>query len=232
MRWHWALLVLSLAIACSAQQESTFESVQAEADSSPETNPASAFWAAAHQIYAEVGSNGRPSTGYRTEIRSRWTKDNLYFLFVCPYKQLYLKPKPDTIRETYELWKWNVAEVFIGSDFHEITRYKEFEVSPQNEWVDLDINLNSPHHEDGWLWNSGFQHETRNDISSHTWYVAMKIPFTALGKPVVDAGTAFRVNFYRTEGPPGNTNEVMWRPTMSSTFHVPERFGVLKLVAR
>ena len=43
--------------------------------------------------------------------------------------------------ETNELWNWDVAEVFIGSDFKNIRRYKEFEVSPQAEWVDLDINL-------------------------------------------------------------------------------------------
>lgn len=226
------MIVLCFAMGGSAQDQSTFETVRSEAEAALDTNPSSAFWAVARPVYAEVDSNGRPSKEYRTEIRSRWTKDNLYFLFVCPYKQLYLKPNPDITRETYELWNWNVAEVFIGSDFHDIKRYKEFEVSPQNEWVDLDINLNSPHHEDGWLWNSGFQHETRNDTSSHTWYVAMKIPFAALGKPVVEAGTMFRANFYRTEGPPRNTKEVMWRPTMSTTFHVPERFGVLKLVAR
>ena len=29
-------------------------------------------------------------------------------------------------------------------------------MSPQGEWVDLDIDLAKPHHEDGWTWNSGF----------------------------------------------------------------------------
>lgn len=42
--------------------------------------------------------------------------------------------------------------MFIGSDFHDIKPYKEFEVSPPNEWVDLDINLSAPRHEDGWQW--------------------------------------------------------------------------------
>jgi hypothetical protein len=31
---------------------------------------------------------------YRTEVRSRWTKDSLYLLYVCPYEELYLKPDP------------------------------------------------------------------------------------------------------------------------------------------
>ena len=57
--------------------------------------------------------------GHRTEIRSRWTGRNLYFLFTCPYEQLNLKPEPKTETETNQLWKWDVAEVFIGSDTKE-----------------------------------------------------------------------------------------------------------------
>ena len=53
----------------------------------------------------------------RTEVRTRWTAQNLYFLFVCPYAQLNLRPNPKTSTETYGLWNWDVAEVFIGADF-------------------------------------------------------------------------------------------------------------------
>src|SRR5690348_18091136 len=108
--------------------------------------------------YTTLFRSGHSLPEYRTEIRSRWTNDNIYFLFVCPYKQLYLKPKPDTAGETYELWNWNVAEVFIGSDFHDIKRYKEFELSPRNEWIDVDVDLHDAHHEEGWVWNSWFVH--------------------------------------------------------------------------
>ena len=76
-------------------------------------------------------------------------RDNLYFLFICPYDELYLKPAPTTRQETNELWNWDVAEVFISANFRDIKLYKEFEVSPQGEWVDLDIDLHKPHHEDG-----------------------------------------------------------------------------------
>jgi len=33
-----------------------------------------------------------------------------------------------------------LRKCFIGSDFKDIKRYKEFEVSPHNEWIDLDID--------------------------------------------------------------------------------------------
>jgi len=212
--------------------EGVMYSTQAEADVSVNTDPASPFWSNPHAVFAEVDSQGRLEPEYRTEVRSRWTKNSIYFLFICPYKHLYLNPRPDAEHETYELWNWNVAEVFIGSNFQNIRRYKEFEISPQDEWVDLDINLENPHHEDGWVWNSGFEHAARIDESKHIWYAAMRIPFEALDIPEPVAGQQFRVNFFRTEGPPADAKEVLWRPTMSKTFHVPESFGLLKLVAR
>jgi len=209
-----------------------FESVLAAHGAALNTAPESPFWRAARPIYAESDKNGGLLPEYRTEIRSRWTDTDIYFLFICPYKQLYLKPSPNVHQETYELWNWNVAEVFIGSDFADIKRYKEFEVSPHNEWIDLDIDLNKPHHEDGWKWNSGFEHAARIDEKSHVWYMAMRIPLNALGGRPVKAGNTFRVNFFRTEAGPQNSKEIVWQPVMGASFHVPERFALLRLSSR
>ena len=225
-------IVLASSILGLAQDQSVFESVYAETDPRLDTDPNSAFWVHARSIDAAVDAQGTAVAELSTQVRSRWTKDGLYFLFTCPYKHLYVKPSPSVDTETYALWNWNVAEVFIGSDYQNIKRYKEFEVSPQNEWVDLDIDLDSPHHEDGWKWNSGFEHRARIDAASHVWYVAMRIPFAAVTSVTPTAGTTFRINFYRTEGSPKDAREVMWRPTRSKTFHVPESFGELKLVKK
>ena len=214
---------------CAAQGKPIIQSPYAQRDVELSTIPTSPFWRAAHPIYAESDKHGRALPKYRTDIRTRWTEKNIYFLFICPYNALYTKPAPNTDHETYELWNWNVAEVFIGSDFKDIKRYKEFEVSPHNEWVDLDIDLNKPHHEDGWLWNSGFEHVTRIDAAKHIWYVAIKIPFNAIDTRTPAPGNTFRVNLYRTEGPPKESKEIMWQPVMSDTFHVPERLGLLRL---
>jgi hypothetical protein len=224
-----SLALLFLALACTAEEKPVIESLHAKRDVQPSTDPASPFWRASEPVYAERDKHGQVLPTYRTEIRTRWTDENIYFLFICPYKDLYLKPAPDTDHETNELWNWNVAEVFIGSDFKDIKRYKEFEVSPHNEWVDLDIDLKKPHHEDGWLWNSGFEHVTRIDSAKHIWYVAMEIPFKSIDTRPPAPGNTFRVNLYRTEGPPTEQKEIMWQPVMSDTFHVPERFGLLRL---
>lgn len=221
--------VFFLIAICVSQEKPVIDSLHAQNDVALTTDEASPFWHGAHAIYAEVGKDGQALPEYKTEIRTRWTSNNIYFLFASPYKSLYLKPVSDTSHETNELWNWNVAEVFIGSDFKDIKRYKEFEVSPHNEWVDLDIDLNKPHHEDGWLWNSGFEHVTRIDDAKHIWYVAMKIPFNAIDSRRPARGNMFRVNLYRTEGSPNQSKEIMWQPVMSNSFHMPERFGLLRL---
>ena len=106
--------------------------------------PTAADWAKAPRVHRRSRYVGQPIPGPPTEIRSRWTKEHLYLLYICPYDELNLKPDPDPSAETPRLWNWDVAEAFIGSDFEHIGRYKEFQVSPQGEWVDLDIDRDEP----------------------------------------------------------------------------------------
>ena len=72
---------------------------------SADTDPNSVFWQGVPAILAGRDRSGNPVPGHQTEIRSRWTAGNLYFLFICPYDQLNLKPQPKTDAETNELWK-------------------------------------------------------------------------------------------------------------------------------
>jgi hypothetical protein len=213
----------------SGAQKGVFESAGAAEDTTLSTDPGIPFWRSAPAVYAERDPDGNSIARYRTEIRSRWTKRNLYFLFVCPYEQLNLKPSPSTSSETFRLWDWDVAEVFIGADFENIQRYKEFEISPQGEWVDLDIDLTKPHHEDGWTWNSGFSVAARIDPVAKVWYGAMRIPFAALDQRPPVTGKTFRINLFWSQRQGAS---VAWQPTMSSTFHIPERFGLLRLVGK
>ena len=176
----------------------------------------------ARPVYADKGRYGQTLKRYRTEIRSRWTEKNLYFLFICPYEELNLKPSPSTSTETYQLWDWDLAEVFIGSDFQNIRRYREFEMSPQGEWVDLDIDLAKPHHEDGWTRNSGFVVAARIDSAAKDLVRSHALLFSALRRRPI--------NLFRSQGPPPNRAAVVWQPTLSDTFHIPEKFGLLRLI--
>jgi hypothetical protein len=227
-------VLISVLLSCSwaLAATPTIKSIWAEKDVALDTSPASPFWRAAMPVSMDADAHGHRDPKYRTEVRTRWTKQNLYFLFVCPYEQLNLKPDPKTTSETYELWNWDVAEVFIGSDFKDIKHYKEFEVSPQGEWVDLDIDLHNPHHEEGWRWNSGFQVSARMDAAAHVWYAAMKIPYSAIDSRPAGAGNTLRINLFRSQGPKSDQHEIAWQAPMANTFHVPERFGLLKLVQK
>ena len=51
---------------------------------------------------------------------------------------------------------------------------------PQGEWVDLDIDLDTPRHESGWVWNSGFEAAARIDRPNKIWYGFMRIPYEAV----------------------------------------------------
>ena len=210
--------------------DAVFESIRAAQDIAPSADPSIPFWRAAHPVYAERGRMGELRNRYRTEVRSRWTEKNLYFLFICPYEELNLKPSPNVSSETNGLWQWDVAEVFIGSDFQNIRRYKEFEVSPQGEWVDLDIDLAKPHHEDGWTWNSGITVAARIDATAKVWYGAMRIPFSSLQNHPPASADTFRINLFQSQGSGPNHTQQVWQPTMSNTFHVPEKFGLLRLI--
>jgi Carbohydrate family 9 binding domain-like len=226
-------LGILLLIACSGVAfagAQTIQSAWAESDPRLDTDPASSFWRGSLSSYMDADAQGKRDPKYRTEMRTRWTKQNLYFLFVCPYEQLNLKSNPNTSAETNELWNWDVAEAFIGSDFNDIRRYKEFEISPQGEWIDLDIDLDKPHNDEGWRWNSGFSVSARIDKRAHVWYGAMRIPYSAIDTRAAAAGNLLRINLFRSQGPASNRHQIAWQSPMSDSFHVPARFGLLKLV--
>jgi hypothetical protein len=231
MKYLLSASVVLIAVAqVQTVDSAVFKSVYSAHDVPLTTDPRAAFWRAAVPVYAEGDTQGRPVPGYRTEVRSRWTTKNLYLLYVCPYEELNLKPAPNAATETNQLWNWDVAEIFLGSDFQNIRHYKEFEVSPQGEWIDLDVDLSLPHHEVGWVWNSGFQVTARIDRKAKIWFGAMRVPFTALSAQPPEVGTIFRTNLLRSQGAPEHQKLIAWQAPMSSTFHTPERFGKLQLV--
>jgi hypothetical protein len=208
----------------------TVNAVRAPHDVTLSPDPDLTFWRDALPVSFAGDNYGHPVPELQTEVRSRWTNGSLYLLFICPYQKLNLKPLPETRTETNYLWNWDVAEVFIGSDFQHIYHYKEFELSPQGEWLDLDIDREQPHHENGWKWNSGFETAAHIDAKQRIWYGAMRIPFASIDREPPRPGAVFRVNFFRSQGAPPDRHLLAWQAPMGESFHVPERFGRLKLV--
>ena len=225
-----ALFFLAAMVVVQAQGTGyTFESSKAPADWAPTADPDAPQWKGIAGISIGNDFYGKPVNLGPTVIRSRWTDGNLYLLYVCPYRELYLKPGPVTTEETNKLWDWDVAEAFIGSDFQHITRYKEFQVSPQGEFVDLDIDRENPKPRGGVDWRSGFTVKARIDKEKKIWYGEMKIPFASLSEASVKVGSEFRLGLFRIEGGEPNRTYVAWRPTGAKSFHVPTAFGRLVL---
>lgn len=221
--------VATLTVSVFADGPGRIESRYIGRDFALTADPGSAAWKKTPGVFADHGPKGEPVSGHRTEIRSRWTRKNLYILFICPFEKLSLKANPSTSTETNKLWDYDVAEIFIGTDFNHIRRYTEFEVSPQGEWVDLDIDRDHPLPEGGWLWNSGFKVKARIEQARKVWYGEMQIPMKSIDARTPRAGNEMRVNLYRIEGPAPNRIYIAWQPTNSSTYHVPEAFGRLVL---
>lgn len=201
-------------------------------------DPNAPQWRGIGGVFAENGPMGQPTPGHRTEIRARWSDKYLYILFINPYQELFLKPSPSTTTETNRLWEWDVAEVFVGADFDRPRHYREYQVSPQGEWVDLDIDRDRPQPEGGWTWNSGFTVKAVVDAKSKIWYGEMKIPIASINGAAqpgsAQQGKEMRINFYRIQGPKDSAKTppramIAWQPTGANNYHVPEAFGRIVL---
>jgi len=124
---------------------------------------------------------------------------------------------PDPARQTQVRVLWSPHTL----DPTRTRYYKEFEVSPNGLWIDLDI---SP----GGLKDlrSGLQRSVWLDESAHTWTAELAIPMKSLTAHF-DPAAVWRVNFYRVEGIKEPRSYFAWQPTNTPqpNFHVPSAFG-------
>ena len=72
--------------------------------------------------------------------------------------------------------------------------------------------------------------KARIDAAGKTWYGEMKIPFEAIAEGPPAAGRELRAGLFRIAGVDPDKKKVSWQITGRNTFHVPEKFGVLRLV--
>src|SRR5579872_1026836 len=186
---------------------------RAPADFALTADPDAPSWKGVTGIFMDKGPKGEPAPDHRTEVRSRWTNGNLYLLYICPYQELHLHPNPSQTNETDKLWDWDVAEVFVGTNFENIRLYKEFEMSPQGEWVDLDIDSGNMGNTNAWLWNSGFEVKARLDEAKKIWYGEMRIPIKSIDNRPPATGLEMRINFYRCQGADPHLKYIAWQPT-------------------
>jgi alpha-galactosidase len=165
-----------------------------------------------------------PDEQRETVVRVLWSPQTLYLRFECRYRELHLFEDSESNGRRDHLWDRDVAEAFLQPDPVRQRYYREFEVSPNGMWIDLDIFP-------GGLADlkSGMTRSVFLDEKTHRWAAELAIPLKAL-TPNFDPQAVWRANFYRVEGKEEPRAYLAWRPTGTPepNFHVPAAFGTLR----
>jgi len=166
----------------------------------------------------------RRDTARETEVRILWTQKSLYLRFVCRYKTLFVFDDADPSGRRDHLWDRDVAEAFFLPNSSRARHYREFEISPNGMWVDLDIFPGGMKH-----LKTGLQRSVWLDEARRRWTAELAIPMRAI-TPNFNPSVAWRANFYRIEGHNEPRFYSAWQPTLTAepNFHVPEAFGTLR----
>jgi alpha-galactosidase len=187
--------------------------------------PPSNAWRNPKPVLFDADWQGKNADPHRqTEVRLLWTPEFLYSQFVARYRLITVFEDADSNGRRDKLWDRDVAEVFLQPDPAQSRRYKEFEVSPNGYWIDLEIANGALQH-----LKSGLQRRVSINKAAKTWTAELAIPIKSLTQHF-DTISVWRVNFYRVEGRTEPRFYSAWQPTNTPQpdFHVPERFGFLR----
>lgn len=211
----------------------TITSRSVPADFMPNGDLTRPLWRGAEQVRFDQAAFGRKAhPEAETRVASVWTPDYVYFAFWAKYSSLNFYEGEKAEKERWELWNKDVVEVFINPEPERINHYYEFEVAPNNQWIDLVIDLDKkPFNDAGW--DSGFEHATRIDEKSKVWTCEMRIARSSMGAQPLKAGTEWRLNFYRADGPGEDPQRrfLSWSPLPGGkSFHQPASFGIIRFV--
>jgi len=186
--------------------------------------PTAALWERAAPLRFNADWQGRNADPEReTEVRLLWTPEVLFLRFRARYRTITVFSDAEANGRRDQLWDRDVAEAFLQPDRSNLRRYKEFEVSPNGFWIDLDIAPGEKHD-----LKSGLKPRVLLSESQNIWTAELAIPMMCLVAKF-DPTMAWRVNFYRVEGALEPRFYSAWKPTgtRAPNFHVPEAFGEL-----
>lgn len=186
--------------------------------------PKKSAWELAAPLRFNADWQGKnPNPKRATEARLMWTQETLFLRFRAKYRTITVFPDAEPNGRRNHLWDRDVAEAFLQPDPTNLRRYKEFEVSPNGYWIDLDIAPGEKHD-----MKSGLKRRVSLDEAEKTWTAELAIPMKCLVE-VLDPAAKWKANFYRVEGVKEPRFYSAWRPTGTPVpnFHVPEAFGEL-----
>jgi len=189
--------------------------------------PAAAWDIATAVTFCSDWRGNNPDPDRQTRVRVLWSPSTLYLRFECRYRELHVFADSDPNGRRDQLWDRDVAEAFLQPDPSRSHTYKEFEISPNGMWIDLDISPGAKPD-----LKSGLQRSVVLDEKGRTWSAELAIPMKALTEKF-DPSAIWRVNFYRVEGKEEPRRYFAWQPTGTPqpNFHVPSAFGRMRFAA-
>lgn len=188
-------------------------------------------WKHAEWVTFDHDLSGQPSfPEAETRVAALWTPANLYLAFQCRYSTLNVFEGGNPGRERWGLWDRDVVEAFVNPQPERLNHYYEFEVAPNDRWIDLEIDKSqTPFNDAGW--DSHFEHATRVDEGARLWTAELRIPAASMGVSEIHPGAAWRINFFRADGPGDDTKRrfLAWSAIPEGrSFHVPTAFGLIR----
>jgi alpha-galactosidase len=210
-------------LAAGSQQEIVAAPVAREIELNA-GHPASEWQTAKPVAFSADWQGQKADAARETRVRALWSRQTLYLRFECRYRELFVFEDSDPNGRRDGLWDRDVAEAFLQPDPSRPPYYKEFEVSPNGMWVDLDIFPGGRSD-----LQSGMRRSVVLDEAGHTWQAELAIPMKSL-TTAFDPQATWRVNFYRVEGRQEPRRYMAWQPTHSEqpNFHVPAAFGRMR----
>lgn len=197
----------------------------------PDANLEKEVWKTADWVHLNHTMSGKAvSPQASTEVASVWTPHYVYFAYRCKYTELNVFKDADPFVDRWQLWDRDVVEVFLNPHPMRVDHYYEFEVAPNNLWIDLEIDKNASVPANA-SWDSGYKHATHVDAARHIWTCVMRIPIAPMGAKEIKAGDEWRLNIFRAEGQGDDSHRTFltWSSIPEgNSFHVPTRFGIIQ----
>ena len=123
-------------------------------------------------------------------------------------------------------------EAFIDHTPRSRATYREYEFGPRGHYMDIDIDRRRRSRGDV-EWSSGVQLATRVDEDGKRFTIEARIPAAAFDRPALRPAN-YKLALYRMSGRSPRRTHQARLPTFTEgpNFHVPERFGWIRLVGR
>ena len=182
-------------------------------------------WARAKPVAWDTDWKGR-TTSVRTQARFAWSSRGLFALFELESAGLFVDRSRPIAKERAKLYEEDCVEIFLAPDPSAPRRYFEIEVGPFGHYFDLSVELGK---QSDTAWSSRATIATTRDPAKRTAVIEMLLAAPEI-QQALKLGRELPFGLYRMEGK-SPRHYLAWSPTHTEkpSFHVPDRFGVLRL---